>query len=124
VEKEFEKTKTFKFLLFGLWKSEEEIRKFLKKYDYSIDFISPFSFHKFLFNLHKYKNFQMIYFLRKISLIRNYFCQYVGRKDTSSPLFLIRVDDFPHWEKGNDEFKRFNEIMEEFEIFYLLGKSP
>lgn len=123
--KKNEKLYTLKLILIGLYKDEIEIKEFLKRYKFSINFISNFSIKRILFNSKKYKNLQMVYFLNFIYKIRKNFCEFKDIKEIdTSPLFLIRVDDFPHWEATTDDFRRFNEIMEKFEIHYLLGVTP
>jgi len=120
-----EKVKTLKYVLFGLYENEKDIEEFLKNYNFSSEFISNFSFYRFILNLKKYKNLQMNYFLSYIFFIRDKFCEFKGIEEKKEkPLFLIRIDDFPHWELDNQEFKKFNEIMEKFEIPYLCGIIP
>ncbi len=120
-----EKLYTLKFLLNGLYKSEGEIKEFLSNYKFSLNFIHNFSTKRILFNLSKYKNLQIFYHLKSLYEIRENFCKFMGIKEIEdSPIFLIRVDDFPHWKRTNEEFKKFNAIMEKFEIPYLLGVIP
>ena len=40
------------------------------------------------------------------------------------PTFLLRVDDFPRWDKTSDQFLSFHEILFKNEIPYLLGVTP
>ncbi|MCX8082784.1 MAG: DUF2334 domain-containing protein [bacterium] len=120
-----EKVYTLKFVLNGIYENEEEIERFLKIFEFSIDFISPFSLWRLLYNLKKYKTLQLNHLLSYIFNIRERFCRFKGTdEEEGQPMFLIRVDDFPHWEKSIDDFKRFHSIMEEFETPYLLGVTP
>ncbi|MCM8777688.1 MAG: DUF2334 domain-containing protein [Candidatus Omnitrophica bacterium] len=120
-----EKIYTLKYILNGLYESEREIGEFLKVFRFSLDFISPVSPWRLLYNLRRYKTLQMSHLLRYIFNIRDKFCQFKGiNEKEGNPLFLIRVDDFPHWEKSLDDFKRFHGLMEEFETPYLLGVTP
>jgi peptidoglycan/xylan/chitin deacetylase (PgdA/CDA1 family) len=41
-----------------------------------------------------------------------------------SPRFLVRVDDFPRWDRGPDGFVEFNEILDREGVRYLLGVIP
>ena len=67
----------------------------------------------------------MEYYLEYVFKIRNRFCDFNGIKEREGhPMFLIRVDDFPHWERTLDDFKRFHSIMEKFNAPYLLGVIP
>jgi hypothetical protein len=43
---------------------------------------------------------------------------------TGIPKFLVRVDDYPRWDKTSDEFLQFHKIMHENEVPYLLGVTP
>jgi hypothetical protein len=45
--------------------------------------------------------------------------QAVGR-----PSFVVRVDDFPRWDRGLDGFQRFDEIMSAAAVPYVLGVIP
>ncbi|MCM8821126.1 MAG: DUF2334 domain-containing protein [Candidatus Omnitrophica bacterium] len=120
-----EKVYTLKYILNGLYKDEKEIEDFLKGILFSLDFISPVSPWRLLYNLKIYKTLQMSHLLRYVFNIRDRFCKFKGIKEKEGhPLFLIRVDDFPHWEKTLDDFKRFHGLMEEFETPYLLGVTP
>jgi hypothetical protein len=40
------------------------------------------------------------------------------------PMFLVRVDDFPRWDRNTAEFMQFHKILAENEIPYLLGVIP
>ncbi|NLG12119.1 MAG: DUF2334 domain-containing protein [Elusimicrobia bacterium] len=120
-----EKTYTLKYLLQGLYKNDREIEDFLKVSRFSLDFISPVSPWYLLYNLKKYKTFQYYHHLQYVSSVRDTFCKFKGIQEKKGrPLFLIRVDDFPHWEKTLDDFKKFHNIMEEYEAPYLLGVTP
>ena len=123
--REREKFYTVKYALHGLYKNEEEIEKFLKNRYFSLDFIPFFSIWRVLFNLKKYKTLQVSRLINYIFHIRDSFCEFKGIKEKEeSPLFLIRVDDFPHWEKTLDDFKKFHNIMEKYKTPYLLGVTP
>jgi len=116
---------TLRYTLYGLYREESEIEKFLSKYRFSIDFISPLSPWKLLYNLKKYKTLQLPHLLNYIFSVRDRFCEFKGIKETEGePLFLIRIDDFPHWNKTLNDFKKFHHIMEEFKTPYLLGVTP
>jgi hypothetical protein len=43
---------------------------------------------------------------------------------TGIPKFLVRVDDYPRWDKTSDEFLQFHKIMHENEVPYLIGVTP
>jgi len=123
--RKIENINTFKYVLFGLYENEIEIEEFLEKYNFSTEFIPKFSFYRIILNLKKFKNSQMFHFLSYILLIREIFCKFKGIKEKKeNPLFLIRVDDFPHWEFDNEKFKKFNDILEKYEIPYLCGIVP
>jgi len=120
-----EKFYTVKYVLHGLYKNEEEIEKFLKTFYFSLNFVHNFSMLRLLFNLKKYKNMQMGFFMDYIFAIRDRFCKVKGIVEQETfPLFLIRVDDFPHWERTLDDFKKFHNIMEKYKTPYLLGVTP
>lgn len=120
-----EKIYTLKYVLNGLYNNEKEIEEFLRTFHFSLNFISPLSHWRLLYNLRKYKKLQLYHQLRYVFAIRDRFCGFKGIKGREgSPLFLIRIDDFPHWEKTLDDFKRFHSIMEDFEAPYLLGVTP
>lgn len=120
-----EKVYTLRFLLNGLYESDKEIEEFLNTSFFSLNFIYPVSLWHLLYNLKKYKTLQLFHLLNYIFKIRDRFCEFKGIKEKEShPVFLIRIDDFPHWEKSLDDFKRFHCLMEEFEITYLLGVTP
>lgn len=40
------------------------------------------------------------------------------------PEILVRVDDFPHWEKNFEDFLEFDRIMENNGVSYVLGVTP
>ncbi len=40
------------------------------------------------------------------------------------PKIIIRVDDFPHWEKKINDFIKFDKIMKKHDIPYILGVTP
>jgi len=42
----------------------------------------------------------------------------------ASPRFLLRVDDFPRWDRGPDGFRTFHAILRDAGIRYLLGVIP
>ncbi len=44
--------------------------------------------------------------------------------DGSPPRFLLRVDDYPRWDRGPDGFRRFHAILRDAGIRYLLGVIP
>jgi hypothetical protein len=46
------------------------------------------------------------------------------RSGDRSPRFLVRVDDFPRWDRGTEGFLRFHEILRAAGIRYLLGVIP
>src|SRR5438132_4438962 len=45
-------------------------------------------------------------------------------RDAPSPRFLLRVDDFPRWDRGLEGFRAFHAIMRDAGIRYLLGVIP
>lgn len=47
-----------------------------------------------------------------------------GWADGSCPRFLLRVDDFPRWDRGPEGFRRFHNILHDAGIPYLLGLIP
>ena len=47
-----------------------------------------------------------------------------ARAAARSPRFLVRVDDFPRWDRGPDGFVEFNEILDRAGVRYLLGVIP
>ena len=74
-----EKVKTLKYVLFCLYENEKDIEEFLKNYNFSSEFISNFSFYRFILNFKKHKNLQMNYFLSYyIFFIRDKFCEFKG----------------------------------------------
>ena len=42
----------------------------------------------------------------------------------SKPQILVRVDEFPHWEKKFSDFLKFDKIMSKHKIPYLLAVVP
>jgi len=38
--------------------------------------------------------------------------------------FLVRVDDFPRWDRNSEEFLEFHDVLSENKIPYLLGVTP
>ena len=49
----------------------------------------------------------------------------VGRSpDGPSPRFILRVDDFPRWDRGPEGFLTFHSIVRDAGIRYLLGVIP
>ena len=47
-----------------------------------------------------------------------------GRPDAPSPRFLLRVDDFPRWDRRPDGFRTFHAILRDAGVPYLLGVIP
>jgi hypothetical protein len=45
-------------------------------------------------------------------------------RTNSSPVFLVRVDDFPRWDLLTKDFLRFHEVLLKHDIPYLLGVIP
>ncbi len=120
-----EKIHTLKYVLRGLYKSDSEIKEFLKTFHFSLNFIPCFSRWRFLYNLKKYKTLQLKHHISYVFAVRDRFCEFKGIKEKEGhPSFLIRIDDFPHWERTLEDFKRFHQVMEEFDIPYLLGVTP
>lgn len=114
--------RSLKFLLTGLWEKESEIEDFLKTHPVSFDFLHPSGPGRLLLNLHHYKHLQMRFFLKKLVSLRDEFCIWKNcREPEAGPSFLIRVDDFPHWDRSTVQFRRFHDVMEKFEVPYLLA---
>jgi len=44
--------------------------------------------------------------------------------ESGTPRFLLRVDDYPRWDRGLDGFIRFHSVLREAGIPYLLGVIP
>ncbi|MEM2954947.1 MAG: glycosyltransferase family 4 protein, partial [Candidatus Nanoarchaeia archaeon] len=41
-----------------------------------------------------------------------------------SPIFMIRVDDFPRWDIDTKEFLKFHSVLKSYNLPYLLGVTP
>jgi peptidoglycan/xylan/chitin deacetylase (PgdA/CDA1 family) len=44
--------------------------------------------------------------------------------EAGGPRFLLRVDDFPRWDRGPEPFVRFHEILRDAAVPYVLGVIP
>lgn len=62
--------------------------------------------------------------LSRILEIRSSVKRKLQVESKGEPTFLVRVDDFPRWDKSSEEFLRFHRILSENEIPYVLGVTP
>ena len=82
-------------------------------------FAIPFSylFPKAICGIHKlsYNWFNMnILYSRK----------FLNKIEEGETKYLLRVDDFPRWDINSDEFVKFDSLMKEYQIPYILGVTP
>jgi hypothetical protein len=122
-----DKVKTLKLHLAGLYGSEAEIAAFLDSYPrgLSFDCLRFYGLNKFYYQQKKYKNKQAGLVLKKVRKIQSDFLQGKGFGETGSDVkYLLRIDDFPHWNIDLDTFRRFLEILQKDEIPCLLGVTP
>ncbi len=119
----FQFIKTLKILLEPFKPDNYELNKFITfmKFDGYADHF--YKIKKLLSR--RYRENQQLIVSRKISLIRKRFAEFSGRQFIpENDIYLVRVDDYPHWEYKNDLFEKFAEIFEEKGINFLVGVVP
>lgn len=106
--------------------NQDDIDRFIKKNKkLSFEGLKFFPISKFYFQSHKRKSYQYYFIFKKINKIRRTYAQWKGTEiPKGSFKYLIRVDDFPHWEKNYKEFLRFAELFSKYNIPFLLGVTP
>jgi len=114
---------TFKLLLHSFEYPDYELTRFISTVKINLIADRLYLIKKTLST--NYKNTQYFTVVKKIEKIRMMFQEFSNIElKHSENLFLIRVDDFPHWEYGTEKFERFASIFEKNRIKFLLGITP
>lgn len=87
----------------------------IKKSSFAIPF--SYLFPKAICGIHKlgynWFNMNMIYSKK-----------FLNKVEDGETKYLLRVDDFPRWDINSDEFVKFDSLMKEYQIPYILGVTP
>ncbi|MGB9642953.1 MAG: DUF2334 domain-containing protein [Candidatus Ratteibacteria bacterium] len=114
---------SLRFLLRPFEITDYDLRNFVSSGHYNL-VADKFYLLKKTFSM-SYRDRQYLIVLKKIEKIRQAFHFFSGKHmNLSENSFLIRVDDFPHWEYPSKTFEKFASIFEENEIKFLLGITP
>jgi hypothetical protein len=62
--------------------------------------------------------------LSRVLKIRTSFREGLQVESLKKPVFMVRVDDYPRWDRNSEEFLQFHRILSENKIPYLLGVIP
>ena len=117
--------KTLKIILGDQNISDETIKEFLNAIKIDFFLIKFFKFKKILYQRKSRKNIFQDLVIEKTEKIRKKFEKWSRTKLPSNEnKFLIRIDDFPHWETGVEKFEKFISIFSERNIPVILGVTP
>ncbi|MFA5393878.1 MAG: DUF2334 domain-containing protein [Candidatus Ratteibacteria bacterium] len=121
-----DKVKTLKLHLAGLYPKEAEVEDFqIARSGLNFDCLSLYWLKNFYYQQGKHKNKQAGLVLKKMREIQADFLKWKGPGETRPEVkYLLRIDDFPHWNVGPDTFRKFLEILQKDAIPCLLGVTP
>jgi len=119
----FQILKTLKVLLEPFNPDNNELNKFMTYINFD-GYVDHFYKIKKVFS-NKYRENQYTNVSKKISILRKLFSGFSGKQFVpGSNTYLVRVDDYPHWEYKNDLFEKFAGIFEDNGINILVGIVP
>ena len=122
---EIDKIRTLKIIFGDKNISDITIKDFLKEVKVNFTLIKFFKIKKILYQRKSKKNIFQNLVIEKIKEIREKFEKWSGKKlPPKENKFLIRIDDFPHWETETEKFEKFISIFSEKDIPVMLGVTP
>ncbi|HOL34294.1 MAG TPA: DUF2334 domain-containing protein [bacterium] len=114
---------SLKILLEPFNPTEDEISGFASHIKFNGYTDSHYKIKKVLIPALKEQQYLRVF--KKIEGIRSQFKDFTGRIPLIfDDMYLVRVDDYPHWSCNIEQFTKFLDIMVQNDITFLLGVTP